>query len=374
MERSNRHPVEAALYLMSIAYGGLAKLRGKLYRQQIKFANKLPCSVVSIGNITAGGTGKTPMTIYVAKRAQDFGYKVVVLSRGYGGDAEAAGGIVSDGNTILMEAETAGDEPFMMAGKLKGVPVVVGKNRFQQGMHALQQFGPDLIILDDGFQHLPLYRNLDLVLLDSRNPFGNGYLLPRGSLREPVSALARADALVLTRWDKSFCSKKHHLPRGLPDLKAWLPEKPVFRSYFAAGIADVIQRSAGSKKDSNHPPAGTARSVKEKTAFAFSGIARNDDFEQTVTSLGCRLSGFKSFPDHYAYTPSDLNDIAAAAKDAGTELIFTTEKDHARIPKTANWPVDLMVVGLDVEFAPADGDTESFDAYLKRQLSDMSKT
>jgi tetraacyldisaccharide 4'-kinase len=194
-------PLEWLLYACSQAYELAARLRVKLYETGFLKQQNLQCKVVSIGNITVGGTGKTPVTLHVADLLRRMGYKVAVISRGYGGSAGKKAGIVSDGQEIKMTPEEAGDEPYMISLKLKGIPVIVGRDRVKAGRFAIGEFGSDIIVLDDGFQHLGLRRDLNIVLLDSANPFGNGYLLPRGVLREPLSHLGRADAFVLTRSD-----------------------------------------------------------------------------------------------------------------------------------------------------------------------------
>ena len=230
MTGNNDHECFFLGYFLSMAskiYGGGVKLRQKLYQKGLVKSKRLPCMVISVGNLSVGGTGKTPMTIYLANLIQDFGNKAVVISRGYKGRAEKAGGIVSDGKVLLMGPETAGDEPYMMAVKLKNVPVIVGKNRFEAGMLAVRTFKPEVLVLDDAFQHLKLERDLDLVLLDCQRPFGNGHMLPRGIMREPVSALSRADALILTRSDVVPDAKK-----VIHDLKyRSLPACPQLRIY-----------------------------------------------------------------------------------------------------------------------------------------------
>ncbi len=192
---------ESFLFVISLLYGGVVKLREFFYKKKMLKSERLPCKVISVGNVTVGGTGKTPMTIYVAELLNRLGYKVAILSRGYKGGAEKTGGIVSDGRTIFMEPDMSGDEPFMLAAKLKNTPVIVGKNRFEAGMLAIKKFKPDIIVLDDAFQHLKLVRDINLVLSDCRRPFGNTHMLPRGTLREPLSALLRGDAFILTRSD-----------------------------------------------------------------------------------------------------------------------------------------------------------------------------
>jgi tetraacyldisaccharide 4'-kinase len=182
------------LYGVSTVYGAAQKIRATGHRHNLLQSKSLPCRVIAIGNITAGGTGKTPMTIYLARELQQSGKRVAVVSRGYKGAAEKGGGIVSDGQNVLMDAGRAGDEPLLIASRLKGIPVVVGKNRYEAGMLAIREFQPEIIVLDDAYQHLKLKRDINLVLLDHDRPFGNSHLLPRGILREPPDALARADA------------------------------------------------------------------------------------------------------------------------------------------------------------------------------------
>lgn len=190
------------LSFLSLLYGGAHRLRCVAYQRGWRRTHRLSCPVVSIGNLVAGGTGKTPMTQFIARHAQHLGYHPVILSRGYKGRAERKGGVVSDGTTVLMTPEMAGDEPFMLASSLTGIPVIVGQDRYRSGCLAIKQFQPDLILLDDGFQHIRLARDLNILLLDNHRPMGNGYLLPRGILREPLAAIKRADVVVFTRAEK----------------------------------------------------------------------------------------------------------------------------------------------------------------------------
>ena len=221
------------LTLLSKAYGAGVRLRRDGYALGFLKSRKLPCTVISIGNLTTGGTGKTPMAIYVAERVRRLGYRVAVISRGYKGASEKSGGIVSDGNTILMDPNTAGDEPFLLAASLKGIPVLVGHDRYQSGMHAINRFQTEVVILDDAFQHLALFRDLNLLLLDSSIPFGNGHLLPRGTLREPASTLRFSDALIMTRSPQPFCSHLEPWAMNRPVFCAI--HEPYFSSRFSAG-------------------------------------------------------------------------------------------------------------------------------------------
>ena len=225
------------LSMVSKVYGGAVKLRRNFYKQAVFKSKRLPCSIISIGNITVGGTGKTPMTIYVAKVVKQLGYNVAVISRGYKGKAEKIGGIVSDGKALLMTPEIAGDEPYMIAKRLNDVPVIIGRNRFEAGRQAISKFDPDVIVLDDGFQHLKLQRDLDLVLLDYRKPFGNGHLLPRGVMREPASALLNANAVILTRSD---AVNGNEMSSSLKRLHFYERNKPVYRTFHHPFVYKII--------------------------------------------------------------------------------------------------------------------------------------
>ncbi|MFZ0482340.1 MAG: tetraacyldisaccharide 4'-kinase, partial [Desulfobacterales bacterium] len=236
----SRNGYDGFVLLLSMAskvYGGAVKLRRIFYKNGILISKRLSCPIISIGNITVGGTGKTPMTIYVAQVVKNLGYKVAIISRGYKGKAEKIGGIVSDGKVLLMTPEIAGDEPYMMANRLKDVPVIVGKNRFNAGRLAIEKFDPDVIVLDDGFQHLMLQRDLDMVLIDYHRPFGNGHLLPRGVMREPVSALLCADAIILTKSDARDNNETSTSPKR---LRPYERKKPVYRSFHHPFVYKII--------------------------------------------------------------------------------------------------------------------------------------
>jgi len=292
--------------------------------------------VVSIGNITSGGTGKTPMTLYVANRLRSLGYRIAILSRGYKGGAEKKGGIVSDGQTLLMTPRAAGDEPFMMARFLEGVPVLVGRDRVASGRLAVSRFSPDILLLDDGFQHRRLHRDIDIVLLDSSRPFGNRFLLPRGSLREPPDALTRADAIVFTRWID-----------GLPDPESLMPEsvrsRPVFRSRHVPYIDRRVPSAAGPPQTIERPNPSDLQGVR---IFAFSAIAGNKDFHRVLTDLGARMVGAAEFADHHAYSPGELEVICRKAVAADAAILVTTQKDFSKLPQDTAWPMPLVVLGV----------------------------
>jgi tetraacyldisaccharide 4'-kinase len=348
------------LSMVSKVYGGAVKLRRIFYKKAVLKSKRLPCPIISIGNITVGGTGKTPMTIYVAQVVKQLGYKVAIISRGYKGKAEKGGGIVSDGKMLLMTPEIAGDEPYMIANRLKDVPVIVGKNRFKASRLAIRKFDSDVIVLDDGFQHLKLRRDLDLVLLDYRKPFGNGHLLPRGVMREPASALLCANAIILTRSDTVNDNETSSLPKK---LRPYERKKPVYRTFHHPFVYKIIN---GEKKifEKNMQAALRQNSdcIKGRTVFAFSGLADNHDFRQTVKSLKCNVSGYMEFPDHHSYSDRDLKDISAAAKRSMSECLITTEKDYVRIAHKIDWPGDLFVIGIEIDFG---ADKKRFNSYIK---------
>jgi len=348
------------LSMVSKVYGGAVKLRRNFYKKAVFRSKRLPCSIISIGNITVGGTGKTPMTIYVAKVVKQLGYNVAVISRGYKGKAEKIGGIVSDGKVLLMTPDNAGDEPYMMAKRLKDVPVIVGKNRFKAGRQAISKFDPDVIVLDDGFQHLKLQRDLDLVLVDYRKLFGNGHLLPRGVMREPASALLNANAIILTRSD---AVNKNEMSSSLKNLGFYERNKPVYRTFHHPFIYNIMNGEKKiSEKNIKEISRQNSECIKGRPVFAFSGLADNHDFQQTVKSLSCNLSGFMEFPDHHPYSEKDLKDISAAAKRSMSDCLITTEKDYVRMAHKIDWPGDLFVIGIEIDFG---ADKKRFNSFIE---------
>ena len=354
----------SALYAISLLYAGGLRFRQLCYRSKILPVRKLPCSVICIGNLAVGGTGKSPMTMYVAERIKHFGYRPAIVSRGYRGRAQNRGGVVSDGSSIFVGPELAGDEPYMMAGRLKDVPVVVGKDRFAAGMLALDNFKPDVMVLDDGFQHLGLKRDVDLVLLDYLRPFGNMHLLPRGILREPVSALQRATACILTRYRPEAAGSA---PSAMEMIKKFAPHLPVFTSTFAPYCYTIRSGAEISiNADGACAAPEAAGGLDGATTFGFSGIACNRDFQNTVKNMGVRIAGFMEFADHHPYTAHDLKRIASAAARANARYLITTEKDLVRIPTENPFNLDLVVVGLRVSFGSGEQD---FNAFLKDQLA-----
>ncbi len=293
------------------------------------------------------------MTLYLAALIRGWGYRVAVISRGYRGKAETTGGLVSDMDGLRMDAETAGDEPYLMATALKGTPVLVGKNRYLSGMIAIERFNTDVIILDDAFQHLSLFRNLNLVLLDSIAPFGNRHVIPRGALREPLSGLKRSDALILTR------SAENTLHPDVQSLRI-----PIFSASHEPFISHRVAAGVTMTEDGCRPVSNRFDGEK---VFAFSGIARNADFFKTLEKMGAKVVGVRAFGDHHPYTPSDIRDISGAALSAGADIVATTEKDAARCLKRFRFPLELAIMGVHMKFYDEDG----FTGFVRTRLNDF---
>lgn len=357
------------LSMASKVYGGAVKLRRIFYKNGILISKRLSCPIISIGNITVGGTGKTPMTIYVAQVLKKLGYRVAIISRGYKGKAEKIGGIVSNGKELLMTPENAGDEPYLMANKLKDVPVIVGKNRFNAGRLAIEKFDPEVIVLDDGFQHLMLQRDFDMVLLDYRRPFGNGHLLPRGVMREPVSALLYADAIILT---KSDTMHNNETATSAKKRRLYERNKPVYRSFHHPFVYKIINTEKNIfEKNIHEALRQNSDCINGRSVFAFSGLADNHIFLRTLQSFKCNVSGFLEFPDHHPYSERDLDEILWNAKKSMSDCIITTEKDYVRIAHKIDWPGDLFVIGIEIDFGD---DRKRFNTLIEKWIIDRHQS
>lgn len=344
-------PFEWVLYACSRAYQMAVKSRIHLYERRILEQRSLPCTVVSIGNMTVGGTGKTPMVAHVASLLKRLGHNVAVISRGYGGHAQRSGGIVSNGKTTFMELEASGDEPQLLASKLKGIPVLVAKDRYRAGMRSINKFGSSVLVLDDAFQHLPLKRDLNLLLLDSARPFGNGHCVPRGILREPVEQMKRASALIFTRWPG-----EGNLARVSPMIDAHGKGRPIFRCMHVPDGLFI----AGRKESLD------LQTLKKQKVFLFSGIARNDSFRETVSRLQGCVAGALAFPDHHRYSHKDVGLIWKRARDLNVDNIITTEKDYVNIQTQIPSVPQLMVLTISISF---EDDTEAFEGFLKARIA-----
>ncbi|MCK9364390.1 MAG: tetraacyldisaccharide 4'-kinase [Syntrophales bacterium] len=325
------------LRILSLPYSGAVLFRNILCDRRIIRQERLPCPVLSVGNITVGGTGKTPTVIMIAKLLQQHRYRPAVLSRGYGGKSGSPVNVVSDGKTVLMGWKEAGDEPVLMANSLPGIPVLTGANRFLTGSAALEKFGADILILDDAFQHRQLFRDLDLVLLDSARPFGNGFLLPRGPLRESPSALARADMLLRT----GLAEKGEPLPVKTK-FNVCNIELPSFR-----GVHRPTGIVSGKTGHSDPPEA-----LRGEKIMAFSGLGSPESFRKGLAALGAAVVSYRDFPDHHPYSDADIVALRRLATQSGASLLVTTEKDGVRLADFPDFLAEVSLLRISMEITP----------------------
>jgi tetraacyldisaccharide 4'-kinase len=341
------------LQVLSWLFSSVVQLRLWLYRKRIFRDHPLGCLVVVVGNLTVGGTGKTPVVEKFARALRDRGRKVAILSRGYKSKAppfwkkawygithtdEPPPRVVSDGQNVFLDSEQAGDEPYMLARNLPGVVVLVDKNRVKAGAYAIKRFGCDTLVLDDGFQYLPLKGRLNLLLIDKSNPFGNGHLLPRGILREPVKHLKRANYIFLTK------------SNGRRDAEL---EAVIARHKPDADVIECAHRPQYLQRMDVKPGAAAGREplswLKGRRTYAFSGIATPESFEKFLRDLGALLVGRERFLDHYRYAPEDLEELYDAAERERAECLVTTEKDAVRISGAAGSPLPVYYLRLEIE-------------------------
>ncbi|UCD35032.1 MAG: tetraacyldisaccharide 4'-kinase [Nitrospiraceae bacterium] len=308
--------------LISAAYGLGLSCKKWYYRTP----KRLPAGVISIGNLTLGGTGKTPAVISVAQEAKNRGLSVCILTRGYRGRTMNIT-FVSRGSGPLLSPAEAGDEACLMAEALEGVPIVKGKDRYEAGLFALDNLKTKpLFILDDGFQHWKLFRDADVLLIDATNPFGNGKLFPEGRLREPLSAMNRAHIIVITKSDMAQEGSVASITRT---VRQYNQDAPLFTSsHRAAGLVTARGESM------------PADSLQSKSIYAFCGIANPASFTSTLTYAGAAVRGLRAFRDHYIYTQKDIDEIISDA--AGMEII-TTEKDLVKL-KNLDIPENLRAL------------------------------
>jgi len=314
--------IKTFLFILSYIYSLIASILIFLYRLK---PYRLDCKVISVGNITLGGTGKTSLVEFMAKYLKQQGHKVAILSRGY----KRRNTQYSIRNPSY---ETMGDEPYMLKVNLGDIPVIVDANRIRAAGLAMRDYGVDTVILDDGFQQWKIKKDLEVITIDSTNPFGNRYLLPRGILREPISSLKRSDIFVLTQTN---------LNPDTQDIQYFLNEiNP------EALIIESIHSPLGfyrmDKKDILLKPDALAG----KTVTLFSGIGNPDSFENLIIRLGINIGLSFRFPDHYAYTQKDLENIIGDSRKKNIDTLVTTEKDATRLSALAvtNSPLPVLVL------------------------------
>lgn len=327
------------LTILAKIYRIIIYIRKKLYQWEVLNSKSLDSTVISVGNITVGGTGKTPIVKKIAADLAAAGFKTVILSRGYKGEFSDDIGVVSNGNSVLMSAAEAGDEPYLLAQFLDSIPVVVGASRQQTGKYACARFDPDFIILDDGFQHWQVKRDYDIVSIDAVNPFGGEELLPGGLLREPLSSLTRADRVVITRADQVSAEQLEAIKTKIKQIKSDL--EIISTRHQPTYLRDIISKQ--------HQQID----LKNKRVMAVSGIGNPRSFEMTLEELGAEIVKKIRYQDHHSYTEEEINRLFTLATVHNVDKIVTTEKDavsiDAELIELNNVDIDVQALGIELE-------------------------
>ena len=353
----------AVLLGLSKLYQLGVQVRLRLWQYRIFRDHTLGCQVVSIGNLSVGGTGKTPVVEVFARALQQRGRRVAILSRGYKStprplwqrlvakitfqEDRVLPKIVSDGRSLLLDSEQAGDEPYMLASNLKDVVVLVDKDRVKSGRYAISKYGCDTLLLDDGFQYLALKSRLDICLIDRNNPFGNHYLLPRGTLREPITNLKRAHYIFITKSSELGAKKLRKAIRQFNDQAEIIEcaHQPLY-------LQDVFTSE-------RHP----LEKLQGLPIGAISGIAVPESFEQGLLGLGAKLVYAKRYADHHRYSQQEIINMINRSLKRGATAILTTEKDAVRFPKIDRR--DIPIYYLRVEIRIVSGAKDFDDAVAR---------
>ena len=347
----------AVLYGISCIFRFVVAVRYWFYDIGVLRRFPLGVQVISIGNVTAGGTGKTPVTEKFARELSAAGRKVAILSRGYR-RKEAPWWrrtftqvidpplVVSDGRHVLLDAATGGDEPYMLASNLPGVCVLVDRNRVKAGRWAIRRLGCDTLILDDGFQYQRLKHSLEVVLVDKTNPFGNGHMLPRGVLREPASHISRADVIFLTKSDGDT-------EEVVGNIRKYNDRAEIIECRHAPRILKDVWSREELPLDW----------LKGKTLATLSGIAVPQGFEDSLRKLGARVVWCERYADHHRYDSSEIIYALNRTADLGAEALITTEKDAVRFPRLETTPVPCYYLRVDIEMLKG---AENFTAAVRK--------
>ena len=335
---------------LSWLYGSSVTARDAVYRTGLRRQKRVDAVVVSIGNITVGGTGKTPFTAWLARQLTEHGAKVGIVSRGYGRKSRGLL-VVSDGQRILADVRQSGDEPQLLAHLTSGVPVLVDEDRARGCQEAVRRFSCQILLLDDAFQHRRVHRDMDIVLIHARRGFGNGYLLPAGPLREPLRALRRAGQIVLTR-----CSNLEEHARLVAAIHRHTAAPLSCADYTFTGL---------------HSPSGTRAPtdwLRGRRVVAVAGIADPEGFFESLRGLGAELVHTLRFVDHHWYTERDVARIERLAGDVQAEAVVTTEKDLVRLGPLLGKDRDAWLA-LRVELQPRHVSREHWEAVIRELLA-----
>lgn len=361
-------PVRLLLAILSgvaAVFAAIVAIRYVLYRAGLIRRYPLGIQVISIGNVTAGGTGKTPVTELFARTLAARGRKVAILSRGYRRkeapwwrrlftDVVSPPLVVSDGRRVLLDSAVGGDEPYMLASNLKGVAVLVDRDRVKAGRYAIKRLGCDTLILDDGFQYQRLKHTVEVVLVDSTNPFGNGRMLPRGILREPARHLARADIIFLTKCRGDVSS-------AVAAVRAYNSTAPIVEcDHVPQSLKDVWSREEFQ-----------LGWLAGKTLCTLSGIASPKGFENSLRRLGAKVVWCERYADHHRYDASEILYALNRSADMRTDALVTTEKDAVRFPRFETSPIACLYLRIAVEIRRG---REHFDEIVRRICFDRRET
>ena len=355
--------LRVVLHGLSYLFGTVVQVRLWLHLHGVLRPHALGCQVLSVGNLTVGGTGKTPIVEALARELSRRGRKVAILSRGYkkrqppltkrlfdritGRRAHSGPLVVSDGRRLLLDSESGGDEPFMLASNLPDVAVLVGRDRVKSGQYAIRKLGCDTLILDDGFQYLSLKHRLDIALVDRTNPFGNRRLLPRGILREPVRNIRRAGFIFITKSNGDGAEDlKRQLRRANPDAE--ISECRHCPRY----LQDAFTRERK-----------PLEFLKGLDIAALSGIAAPKGFEDELARLGARVLYHKRYADHHRYNQQEIIETINKGLSRGAKAVITTEKDAVRFPRVERR--DLPIYFLRVEIEMLSGE-DAFHEWISR--------
>jgi len=317
-------------------YGKVADLRNTLYDRGVLETFDLGAYTISIGNITTGGTGKTPLVALVAHILAKRGEKVCILTRGYGRTQPRERVLVSDAEKILADPEEAGDEPYELALKLLGKAIVIADaDRVSAAQWAKRKFGVNAFILDDGFQHRRVRRDVDIVCIDATNPFGAGKMLPAGRLREPVNNLSRADIVVITR--SNLVENLDKIKSEISNLRSGTPV--IVSETRIAGVVELGEFHA--------TPQATQSKERSEKALAFCGLGNPKNFYSQLRLEGFTVSANKSFPDHHSYTQNDIFEIEKLAAESSAALLLTTAKDAVKL-SNLKFEIPCRVVEIEM--------------------------
>ncbi len=317
--------IKSTLSTFTYPYSAVLNTRNILYKNGVVKSTRLPAKVISIGNITTGGTGKTPLVEFMARYLLEKNKKIAILSRGYGGN-----------NLLQRNSDNVNDECLILMENLQDVPVLAGKDRVKNGKRAIRDYGVDYLILDDGFQHFRIKRDLDIVVIDSLNPFGGENLIPRGSLREPLKNLGRADLFVISHCNqsneqtiKSICTKLSHINNDAPVCES---------VHWPVNIENITDGSILEPEW-----------LKGKRIYGLSAIGNPESFSYTLKELEADLIKHRVFHDHHAYTKKEIDDVISEAKTLGADAIVVTQKDIVKIRKMNIKDANILSLKIETQ-------------------------